>query len=349
MTAFHPEAAVELLLARRAADDPKQTSSHYACEPFFKGGPGSRSQQEGRMRTVLFVTAIFVSIVACSNDESPTELDAIEVASADTDSARTEDNIETTEELWSIAVIGTGDMGDSLGPRLAQMGHKITYGSRNPESKKARDLVALTGSDARAMSQRDAVVDADVVLLAVGWPAMELVAQNLGDLSDKIVIDISTPLEQAEDGYMESMVETSSAEMIRDWNPGARLVKTVLATSIFIDDPMLFGRRISTFIASDDRRAKEVVANIVYDLGLIPIDAGPLRHARDIEATVKLMYVPILQRRPLVWEQALLLNNFLPCIWDESWRDPVGDHDDLANFPVPDVDLLPCSEFTSPW
>jgi predicted dinucleotide-binding enzyme len=62
---------------------------------------------------------------------------------------------------------------------------------------------------------------ADIVLLAVPWPPMEQVAQNLGDLSGKIVIDISDPTQQAPDGYLEIMVETSSAEMIQRWNPGA--------------------------------------------------------------------------------------------------------------------------------
>lgn len=301
------------------------------------------------MRTVLFVTAILVSLVACSRSESPANSEAVEAPGAVADAVYTNGNIHTAQEHWSIAIIGTGDMGDSLGPRLAELGHIVTYGSRDPERETVRDLVARTGSGTTATSQRAAVVDADIVILAVPWPPMEQVAQNLGDLSDKIVIDISLPLRQAEDGYMESMVETSSAEMIQKWNPGARVVKTVLASSIVIDDPTIMGRPISTFIASDDRRAKEVVAAIAHELGLIPLDAGPLRHARDIEALVKLWYVPVLQRRPVVWEMAVQPTNFWPCIWQDDWREPVGDWENLADLPSPEADLPPCSEWSSPW
>lgn len=38
----------------------------------------------------------------------------------------------------TIAIIGTGDMGDSLGPRFAELGYKVIYGSRDPEGSKIR-------------------------------------------------------------------------------------------------------------------------------------------------------------------------------------------------------------------
>ena len=52
---------------------------------------------------------------------------------------------------------------------------------------------------------------------------METVAQNLGSLDGKIVIDISFPHEQGDDGYYVPLLETSSAEMIQQWNPGAHV------------------------------------------------------------------------------------------------------------------------------
>ena len=247
---------------------------------------------------------------------------------------------------WSIAVIGTGDMGNSLGPKLAQMGHIITYGTRDPDRESIKRLVELTGPGTTAVSQRDAVVDAEIVILAVPWPPMKQVARNLGDLTGKVVIDISLPFQQAEDGYMESMVETSSAEVIQEWNPGAIVVKTVLASSIVIDDPSIMGRPISTFIASDDRRAKEITAKLAHQLGIIPIDAGPLRHAREIEATVRLWYVPVLQGRPVVWELALQPTNFWPCVWQDDWRGPVGDKDNLAEMPKQEENMPECSEYS---
>jgi lactate dehydrogenase-like 2-hydroxyacid dehydrogenase len=48
-------------------------------------------------------------------------------------------------DLETVAVIGTGDMGDSLGPRFAELGYRVVYGSRNPESDKVKALVRRTG------------------------------------------------------------------------------------------------------------------------------------------------------------------------------------------------------------
>jgi predicted dinucleotide-binding enzyme len=124
----------------------------------------------------------------------------------------------------TIAIIGTGDLGGSFGSRFSDLGYGVIYGSRNPESVRVQDLVARTGNGATAATQKDAAQHGDIVLLAIPWPAMETVAQSLGDLSGKIVIDVSAPWTQAEDGYPDVLVETSSAEMIQDWNPQAKVV-----------------------------------------------------------------------------------------------------------------------------
>ena len=82
----------------------------------------------------------------------------------------------------TIAIIGTGDMGDSLGPRFAELGYPVVYGSRTPGSEKARNLVLQTGGNARVTTQMEAAQAGDIVVLAVIWPPMETVAQNLGSL-----------------------------------------------------------------------------------------------------------------------------------------------------------------------
>ena len=166
-------------------------------------------------------------------------------------------------ERINLAFIGTGDMGESLGPRFAELGYSVVYGSRNPDTEKAQNVVKLTGDDARVTTQKEAAQAGDIVVLAVPWPPMETVAQNLGSLDGKIVIDISMPAEQAEDGYLVSLVETSSAEMIQSWNPGARVVKAFATlASYVIDNPDVVGGPVTVPIASDDRAAKERVGKI---------------------------------------------------------------------------------------
>lgn len=251
----------------------------------------------------------------------------------------------SAQDSDTVAVIGTGDMGDSLGPKLSGLGYRIVYGSRDPERESVQELVDRTGNGASATSQEAAAQAADIVLLAVPWPPMEHVAQNLGDLSGKIVIDVSFPYRQAEDGYPELMVASSSAEMIQSWNPGARVVKWSLPTSLYIDKPELLGQRPANFIASDDREAKETVARISVAIGQDPVDAGPLRMSREIDGLVNLFMVPLYQRRSEGWEFLLRRSSYWACRWQDDWSVPVEDSSRLAQFPEPENPPKPCSEY----
>ena len=261
-------------------------------------------------------------------------------------------NSATTPEIVkdTVAVIGTGDMGDSFGPRLASLGYRVVYGSRNPASEKVKALVALTGHGATATTQQDAAQQADVILLAIPWPAMETVAQNLGDLSGKVVIDMSwPPVEYAEDGYEKITIETSAAELIQGWNPEALVVKAFLNIGSFvIDDPDLANGPVSIPIASDHRIAKEKTAQIAADLEFDPVDVGPLRFARNIESLTEMILVPGAQGRNEFWILHFRRSIHYNCNayegdgsdWDPP---PVIDADNLAVFPRTEPPLEPCS------
>ncbi|MEM8814335.1 MAG: NADPH-dependent F420 reductase [Pseudomonadota bacterium] len=242
-----------------------------------------------------------------------------------------------------VAVIGTGDMGDSLGPRFAELGYRVVYGSRDPTRERAQALAAATGPKASVTTQKEAAQAGDIVILAVPWPAMETVAQNLGTLDGKIVIDVSFPHQQAEDGYYESMVDTSSAELIQQWNPGAKVMKTfALQASYVIDSPDVVGGPVSIPIAGNDRQAKEQIAKIIVAMGLDPVDAGPLRMSRELEAMQRLYGVPFFQRREAAWEFYFRRSYYWECIWQDDWSAPVADAGNLAEMPETQGEPKPC-------
>jgi predicted dinucleotide-binding enzyme len=242
-----------------------------------------------------------------------------------------------------IAIIGTGDMGDSLGPRLAALGYPIVYGTRDPNGEKTKLLLQSTGNDSRAAVPTDAAGAGSIVILAVPWPAMENVAQNLGSLDGKIVVDISMPSTQGDDGYHVPLLETSSAEMIQAWNPGALVVKAFATQGSFvIDDPDAVGGAATVPIASNNRAAKETVARLAVEMGLDPVDAGPLRMAREIEALQRLYMVPILQRRDAAFEPYFRRSYYWECFWGDDWSEPVADADDLAVIPDTQGPARPC-------
>mgnify|MGYP000403205120 FL=1 len=126
----------------------------------------------------------------------------------------------------TIGVIGTGRVGGALGPRFADLGYTVVYGSRDPRSDKVQKLVARSGDGASAASQREAAQQADIILLAVPWRAAEQVVKSLGDLDGKIIMDAVNPLQRADDGLLEMGVDTSAGQLVQSWAPGVRVVKT---------------------------------------------------------------------------------------------------------------------------
>lgn len=250
-------------------------------------------------------------------------------------------------ETETVAVIGTGDMGDSLGPRFAKLGYRVVYGSRSPESDKVKALVMMSGENASAATPAEAAAQGDIVLTLVPWPAMETVAQNLGNLDGKIVIDVSMPFDQGDDGYPKHLLQTSSAEMIQGWNPGATVVKTFATMgSQLIDDPNSEGGPVSIPIASDDKEAKEKVAAIIAAMGLDPVDFGPLRMAREIETMQMIYMIPLVQNRPQNWEFYFRRSDHYGCYTSDGATSegivPPYDADDLANFPQTGQEPAPC-------
>lgn len=243
----------------------------------------------------------------------------------------------------TVAIIGTGDLGDTFGKRLAELGYQVVYGSRNPDSDRVKAVVAKTGHGATAATQREAARQGEIVFLPIGWPAMRTAAQNLGNLDGKIIVDPSVPWSQGEDGYPLVSVDSSSAELIQQWNPGAKVVKAFgTMGSMIIDNPATVDGIVTIPVASDHRDAKERVARIIDEMGLDPVDFGPLRMARSIEALGMIYMIPLLQRRSEEWEFYFHRNADWVCRWQDEWSDPVFDADRLAEMPEKQNPLTPC-------
>ncbi|HEY8518723.1 MAG TPA: NADPH-dependent F420 reductase [Gammaproteobacteria bacterium] len=186
-----------------------------------------------------------------------------------------------------IAVIGTGNVGSALGPEFAALGHTIVYGSREPSRADVQELVARTGRGASAATPREAVRDADIVLLAVPGTEAEKITRDLGDLSGKIIIDPTNRVDRSNpDGWADHGVpgKGSNAELIQAAAPNARVVKAFNTLNWRqMVDPETSGGPITIPIAGNDEQAKAVVAEIIEGMGLEVVDFGPLRFAHVLE------------------------------------------------------------------
>lgn len=183
----------------------------------------------------------------------------------------------------TIAVIGTGDVGRALGTQFAKQGHTIVYGSRDPARRGVESLLEMTGPEASATTQAAAAAEADIVVLAVPGMLVPEIARALGDLSGKIVIDPTNPLERSLLSF-EHGVETSNAEIVQSMFPDAMVVKAfnTLSWETMVDPASADGP-VTVPLAGDSGRAKKVVAGLVEGMGLEAIDVGGVENAHWLE------------------------------------------------------------------
>ena len=184
----------------------------------------------------------------------------------------------------TVAVIGTGRMGSAIGPRMAELGHTVVYGSREPGREDVAALVGRTGGDASARLSADAIPEADIVILAVPWAAVEGIVASVDNWSGKLIIDMTNPMQVGEDGYFFHPLDEAGAQKVARWATGATVVKAFSTVGSFaIADLSSAGGPVTVQVAADDRDAKCRVMQLGADLGFESYDAGPLKHAKILE------------------------------------------------------------------
>jgi predicted dinucleotide-binding enzyme len=183
-----------------------------------------------------------------------------------------------------VTIIGTGNMARGLGRRLIAGGHTVTVlGKRTEDAEAVVGDIGANGS-AKAGRTGDAIAD-DVVMLAVYYPDAQAAVEQYGDsLSGKVIIDITNPVNESFDGLVTPPDGSAAQELARS-AAGARLVKAFNTTFAgTLNDGRVAGQPLDVFIAGDDEDAKATAATLARDGGMNPIDAGPLKRARELEA-----------------------------------------------------------------
>jgi hypothetical protein len=178
-----------------------------------------------------------------------------------------------------IGIIGAGFIGGTLTRLLTEQGHTVRVSnSRAPET--LADLAAETG--ATAVWAKDAPVDADLVIVSIPQ-------KNTPDLAEGIVsarkpgapvIETNNYYPQERDGRIEAIEEGTPESVWVSELLGAPVFKVfngiywkhLLERGV----PRGTAGRIALPIAGDDPAEKQIVSDLVDQIGFDPVDAGTL-------------------------------------------------------------------------
>lgn len=180
-----------------------------------------------------------------------------------------------------VLVIGAGNMGSAFVKQLHAAGHAVTVTAR--DSDKAAALAAQYPGT-RAVAGANAADGQDLIVLATGYADAVGALSSVGNLTGKVVIDITNPLTA---DYMGLTVghSTSAAEQIAAAVPGAHIVKAfnTLFAQVLSQGAKLGDQALTVFYAGDNEAAKASVKTLAESLGFATVDAGALKNARYLE------------------------------------------------------------------
>jgi predicted dinucleotide-binding enzyme len=191
-----------------------------------------------------------------------------------------------------LGVLGTGSVGQSIGGKLAALGHQVKMGARAATNEKAAAWAKAIGKNASHGTFADAAAAGEIVFNCTsGHAALEVLgAAGAANLNGKILIDVSNPLDFSK-GAPPTLFTPSGdslAEQIQRAFPDVKVVKTLntVTAAVMIDPALVAGGEHDVFVSGNDVAAKARVAEILRDWFAWKhvVDLGDLSTARGTEA-----------------------------------------------------------------
>jgi hypothetical protein len=164
-----------------------------------------------------------------------------------------------------VAVIGTGNIGGTLGRALARAGHAVTFGARRPAE--ASQTAGDTGAEVTDVA--GALDSADVILLALPAGAVEaFVSDNAEAIRDKLIIDATNRVGGDGPANAHAQLSAVTAHYARAFN--------TLGWENF-EDPH-FGDLVADLFYSAPEGDRETMDALISAVGLRPQYLGDGQH-----------------------------------------------------------------------
>ena len=192
-----------------------------------------------------------------------------------------------TNEKKQISILGAGKIGLALATLCSRAGHSICLGSRDPEKLQAT-VNALGLNNVSVKNIRDAIIENNLIVLAVPYSAVEDLVSNMRtELSSKIIIDATNPFGFSPEGHV---ISTLGSKITAGTYMASLLPQsTVIRAFSHIMEELLVSRGtkmpglFAVAIAGDDTVAKLTISELVTDAGFVPVDIGTLAESAPLD------------------------------------------------------------------
>ncbi len=205
----------------------------------------------------------------------------------------------------NVTILGTGNMARAISKRLLAGGNSVILQSRTPETKNpvVQDLRSNAKNGATVQVARlYSPLEDSVVMSALWYPTVLEVIRTFGrELDGKTFVEISNPLNSSYDDLATPAGSSAAEETARVAPQTTKIVKAFNTTFAGpLSQGNVAGQPLDVFLAGDDKSAKEIIMKLVEEGGLHPIDAGPLKRARELEG-LGLLSIAIQSQIPKPW------------------------------------------------
>lgn len=195
-----------------------------------------------------------------------------------------------------IAVLGTGSVGRALAGRLAELGHRVTVGTRDPEATLARGGDFAAWADERPgialAAFADAAADAELVVNATSGAHSLAVLEAAGEanLAGKVLLDVANEMTPSDGLPLVGANETDSlGERLQRAFPQTRVVKTLntMNGDVMANPAAVAGGDHTVFVSGEDAEAKLTATALLEQLGHTDVlDLGGIETARGVETAI---------------------------------------------------------------
>ncbi|MFM8832490.1 MAG: NADPH-dependent F420 reductase [Cytophagales bacterium] len=162
----------------------------------------------------------------------------------------------------NIAIIGSGNVGSALAQGLFKAGHTIFFGVRDATSAKAEKASGLV-SNTKIVSVAEASKQAEVIIVTTPPEAVLNLAAQLGDVSNKILVDATNSIRTRPEPYPTAFhalkALTKSDKVVKCFNSTGF---ENMAAPVYPN----FGG-IDMFCAGNDKASKTIVQQLAKDIG----------------------------------------------------------------------------------